>query len=338
MPIPRWHTGILAIALEVLSLISLSLLQPLLLLASLLALGVAHALEPGHGKSLVAAYVSGSREARPWDSVVLGVVVAVIHTLSVLAIGFAGLLLAERMFAQQEELFRSLEVLSGLMILGIGLWVGWHRFFGKNQSSEACCHGGHAHSLPKVGPTVAPSGAEGALASVGAPRGSKLFFRQLLQTRWGALVALGVASGLSPCPMAVAGLMLSLTVGGYGRLAEVVLCLSVFSLGMALTVMVLAGGLMLSRQGILQQRGWFQWLGRAVGRSFGHALTRGIERISALLLIALGCWLTWNAWFTDPLASGQAVSDSHSASGQGPVHASERGGPMLWFLLEKPHE
>ncbi len=106
-----------------------------------LAFGAVHALAPGHGKTMVAAYLVGSR-GTPRHAVTLGLIVTITHTFGVFALGFA-LLLASRYFVA-EKLYPVLSALSGLMIFGVGLWLFMSRYQGL-QNGHAHSHDSHTH-------------------------------------------------------------------------------------------------------------------------------------------------------------------------------------------------
>ncbi len=89
-----------------------------LALFAAMVLGALHAFSPGHGKTIVGAYLIGSRST-PRHAVFLGATVTVTHTLVVFAIGLATLF-ASRWFLP-ERLFPALSLLSGLLVLGMGL-------------------------------------------------------------------------------------------------------------------------------------------------------------------------------------------------------------------------
>lgn len=94
----------------------------MLLLA--MALGALHALTPGHGKAMVAAYLIGSR-GRVRDAVLLGGVVTATHTLGVFALGLALLLVSN--FVMPRTLQPILELLSGLLVVALGGYLLWVR-------------------------------------------------------------------------------------------------------------------------------------------------------------------------------------------------------------------
>src|SRR5262249_29266423 len=91
-----------------------------LVLTSLLvaaALGALHALSPGHGKTVVGAYLVGARGTAR-HALFLGLVVTATHTLGVYALGLVTLTASR--YVVPERLFPWLSALSGLMVLGIG--------------------------------------------------------------------------------------------------------------------------------------------------------------------------------------------------------------------------
>ena len=110
------------------------------------AFGAAHALSPGHGKTMVAAYLVGSK-GTPRHAVLLGLVVTITHTFGVFALGFA-LLFASR-YVLPEKLFPALSALSGMLIFGVGLWLFMSRWQGLSASTNhghSHSHDGHTHS------------------------------------------------------------------------------------------------------------------------------------------------------------------------------------------------
>jgi nickel/cobalt transporter (NicO) family protein len=122
----------------------------LLALLFALILGAMHALSPGHGKTIVGAYLIGSR-GTPRHAVFLGVTVTVTHTLGVFLLGFATLVASR--FIVPERLFPILSLISGLLVLGMGIFLLVQRwraaqeriqdgsFNGRAQRS----HGPHDH-------------------------------------------------------------------------------------------------------------------------------------------------------------------------------------------------
>jgi ABC-type nickel/cobalt efflux system permease component RcnA len=112
-----------------------------------LVLGAAHALSPGHGKTIVGAYLIGSR-GTPRHAVFLGITVTLTHTLGVFVLGFATL--AASRFFVPERLFPILSLASGLLVLGMGIVLLTQRWRAAQQhahrSSHAAAHDSDRHS------------------------------------------------------------------------------------------------------------------------------------------------------------------------------------------------
>jgi ABC-type nickel/cobalt efflux system permease component RcnA len=132
-----------------------------------LGLGALHALEPGHGKTIVAAYLVGSR-GTAWHAILLGLIVTASHTAGVFALG-AVTLYASR-YIVPEQLYPWLGVLSGLTIAGLGGYMFLRRWSGHDL--------GHSH----------PHSSGQAVSSY-------------------QLFALGITGGIIPCPAALVVLL-----------------------------------------------------------------------------------------------------------------------------------
>ena len=124
--------------------------QPLTLQLAIIALVVSfvlgglHALTPGHGKAIVAAYLVGSK-GRVIDAVFLGLVVTFTHTFSVIALGIV--MLVAQGFAP-DDIVPWLSLFSGVLIVGIGAWLltrNMKQYYSGGAHSQA--HG-HQHPHP----------------------------------------------------------------------------------------------------------------------------------------------------------------------------------------------
>lgn len=215
--------------------------------------GAAHALTPGHGKALVAAYLVGSG-GTVRDAVFLGAVVTVTHTATVFVLGVVTLYATQHFL--METIYAWLSVASGLLIVGIGAWLLNSRWRAFRNPDAAHGHGhshgpfgGHTHSHSDSKNHHPADGHEhdhqhpdehnhehGHTHSHGhsPPRdaGRK------------SLLSLGISGGLIPCPEALAVLLISFTLN---RLLFGLIILLAFSLGLAAILiavgvaMVLAG-------------------------------------------------------------------------------------------------
>src|SRR5262249_52616691 len=120
------------------------------LLALLLAMGwgALHSLSPGHGKSMVAAYLVGTR-GRSRHALLLGAFVTATHVTGVLLLGLVTLWLSS--WILPETLFPWLNLASALLVVGIGAWVLWTRVArermrrARHAHHHGHHHAGHAH-------------------------------------------------------------------------------------------------------------------------------------------------------------------------------------------------
>jgi ABC-type nickel/cobalt efflux system permease component RcnA len=178
------------------------------------ALGCMHAMSPGHGKTIVAAYLVGSRGTFK-HAIFLGGMVTFTHTASVFALGFVTLFLSK--YVLPETLFPILGAISGLSIVWVGtmLFVRRLRAKGHHHHHHHHHHGdGHAHSHTHDGRTHSH-----------VPEG---------EITMGSLIALGASGGLVPCPSA---LVLLLSAISLGRTGLGMLLLVGFSMGLATVLM-----------------------------------------------------------------------------------------------------
>src|SRR5437868_5685827 len=98
----------------------LSVLVILASLAAALFWGAAHALSPGHGKTIVTAYLIGKR-GTPRDAAALGAIVTLTHTLGVFALGLVTLALSQ--WIVPERLYPWLNVAAGVSVVAIGVAI-----------------------------------------------------------------------------------------------------------------------------------------------------------------------------------------------------------------------
>jgi len=122
---------------------------------SAFGLGALHALEPGHGKTVVAAYLVGTK-GRKIDAVVLGLVVTVTHSFSAIALAVVAKVASDSIDLTEEALHGSLGLVAGLLILIVGGCMlvsrlrGGDLFHGHSHGpGDSHSHGhlfGHSHS------------------------------------------------------------------------------------------------------------------------------------------------------------------------------------------------
>lgn len=219
-------------------------ITPMIALFGLLVafgLGAAHAMSPGHGKTVVGAYLVGSKGTAK-HALFLGLTVTITHTLGVFALGLITLFASN--YVLPEKIMPFLGFVSGLMVFFIGislfkdrLWgyLGWkHSGHDHHDHSHDHSHGhehvdGHGHSHDH-GPVH--SHGDGLTHTHGGSTHAHAVPDDL---SWKSLVALGVSGGLLPCPSALVLMLAAISAGkvGYG----LVLTLA-FSFGLAATLTV----------------------------------------------------------------------------------------------------
>jgi nickel/cobalt transporter (NicO) family protein len=104
--------------------------------------GAFHALSPGHGKAVVGAYLIGSR-GTPKHAMFLGLTVTLTHTAGIVALGFIALALSHIILP--ETIFPYLSLLSGVLVILIGLSIGYRRYRAYRETGIADDHGHHHH-------------------------------------------------------------------------------------------------------------------------------------------------------------------------------------------------
>lgn len=239
--------------------------------------GAAHALTPGHGKTLVGAYLVGSR-GTPRHALALGATVTVTHTATVFALGFVTLFASR--YILPERLYPVLSVLSGLLVAAMGGALCWYRF--RDARSGWQVRGNR--SLPRTANPEPQTGywhehEDGVTHSHG-PFGSHTHSHALPErVTWRNLIALGVSGGLLPCPSA---LIVMLSAIALHRVGFGIVLILAFSLGLAAV---------LTSIGLL-----FVYAGRLMGRFAPRGrLAMLLPIASALGVFLLGLAMTARA-------------------------------------------
>ena len=142
------------------------------------ALGAIHALSPGHGKTIVAAYLVGTR-GTPLHAAFLGAIVTFTHTITVFFLGFATLFLSR--YVLPEKIYPVLGVVSGISIVWIGAVLLYQRAQPHRHHHDHDHGDGHVHEASMTN-----------------------------------LVALGASGGLVPCPSALVLLLTAVSLGRTG--------------------------------------------------------------------------------------------------------------------------
>jgi nickel/cobalt exporter len=200
-------------------------------------LGAAHALTPGHGKTIVAAYLVGSRGTLK-HAAFLGAMVTFTHTVSVFLLGLATLFLFQ--YVVPQKVTQVLGAISGLSIVVIGGWMLYKRLRGtghahahthEHHHHDHSHHHSHEHGHEH---THEHAHSHGHSHSHSHGEGGHTHMPE--EVSWSGLVALGASGGLVPCESA---LVLLLTAIALRRVGLGLLLLVSFSLGLALVLMAI---------------------------------------------------------------------------------------------------
>jgi nickel/cobalt transporter (NicO) family protein len=223
------------------------------------ALGAAHALSPGHGKALAAAYLVG-RRARASQAVLFGVAVTVAHTAVVFLVGC--LAVAIERTVGSDRLLRGLALASAVTVVILGVVQFSRRW--QELIGNAAAHGhSHATAVASAAGAITPS--PGANTSSEGLRG---------------LLILGASSGLTPCPSALALLLSAIALHRYGFGLVLVVA---FSIGVA-TTLAIAGLLVVMARQLLDRI-------HGVDR-----LLRWLPIMSSMCVLLMGILLCASAW------------------------------------------
>jgi ABC-type nickel/cobalt efflux system permease component RcnA len=259
--------------------------------------GAAHALTPGHGKTIVGAYLVGSRGTLK-HALYLGLTTTITHTLGVFALGLITLFAAQ--YIVPETLYPWMSLFSGLLVIGIGVQLLITRYRASGLSFPDIkagisprayspvfqhTHGeerGHAHAYVLTKPHAGahshehghhdhdhdhadhshlPPGADGSPVT------------------WRSLLALGISGGLIPCPSALVVMLGAIALNKIGFGLVLVLA---FSLGLAGALTAI--GMLFIYAGRLFER--FPSQGRVI---------RLLPVLSALFVSAIGAAIIWKA-------------------------------------------
>ena len=194
-------------------------------------LGGAHALTPGHGKTVVAAYLVGSR-GRVLDAIYLGAVVTLTHTASVFVLGLATLYASTQF--DPNVVSKWLTLASGILVAGIGLYLLVQRSRGDDphHHDSGIHHHHHSHSH---------SHSHGHSHDIGK----------------GSLLSLGVSGGLVPCPEALIVLIFAVSIQ---RIAFGLALLTAFSIGLAAVLIAIGVAMVYAGPAMRKATGDAPWL------------------------------------------------------------------------------
>jgi ABC-type nickel/cobalt efflux system permease component RcnA/Tol biopolymer transport system component len=294
-----------------------------------LILGSLHALTPGHGKTLVAAYLVGSH-GKVGDAVFLGSVVTITHTGSVLIFGLVALLASRYIFPSLITPW--LEVISGLAVVGFGLSLlvsrgrALYTWYESERSQKVARHFQGLRQAVSAGrPISTEDAARHRNAAVAHQHGDLVHTHPHVRQHshseldgehdplhsqshshtldpdpitWKSLLTLGVSGGMVPCPDAIAILVVAVALG---RIPLGMLLIVAFSLGLALVLIGI---------GVAMVQGM-----RFIKRNeLMNRFSLYTPVLSAVVVLGLGLGLSFTAFHSLQLSSTALAGNPSTAS------------------------
>ena len=277
-----------------------------LFIPSAVLLGALHGLEPGHSKTMMAAFIVAIR-GTVGQAVLLGIAATVSHTLVVWAVAMGGLYFGRNLDAETTEPY--FQLASAIIIIGVALWMivrTWrdqHRaqrtdpdrhHSHAHDHDHAHHHGGrhdhHAHGdhhhhhaqAARDWIDVAETGDDAHQRAHAQDIQRRFADRKV--TTW-QIVVFGLTGGLIPCPAAITVLLLCLQLKEVTLGAALVLC---FSIGLALTLVAVGSVAALSVRHASQRLAWF------------GAFARRAPYASGVLIILVGLYVGIQGWLHLP--------------------------------------
>ena len=237
-----------------------------LFVPSAILLGALHGLEPGHSKTMMAAFIIAIR-GTVMQAVLLGLAATISHTAVVWIVALAGLHFGAQWSSEASEPY--FQLVSAVLILAVAFWMLWRTWSEQRAHSHGHDHhhGNHAHTHDHdLEPMDAHQRAHA--ADIG-----RRFSRGTTST-W-QIILFGLTGGLIPCPAAITVLLLCLQLKKFALGATLVLC---FSIGLAIPMVAAGVAAALSVKHVASRwPGFDRWAARA-------------PYISGLLIIAVGLY------------------------------------------------
>lgn len=251
---------------------------------SAILLGALHGLEPGHSKTMMAAFIVAIRGTVK-QAVLLGLAATISHTLVVWLVAIGGMYLGQGLDAEATEPW--FQLASGVLIIAIASWMLWRTWRGErafrhghgehhhdHDHDHDHDHHDHDHGTLELG----ADGYQDAHERAHANDIRKRFTNREVTTP--QIIVFGLTGGLIPCPAAITVLLLCLQVKEVALGGMLVLC---FSIGLALTLVAVGSAAAI---GARQASNRWPWLGTVARRA---------PYLSSAVMIAVGLYMALHA-------------------------------------------
>ncbi|BBE76296.1 MULTISPECIES: nickel/cobalt efflux protein RcnA [Phytobacter] len=277
---------------------------------SAILLGALHGLEPGHSKTMMAAFIVAIKGTVK-QAVMLGLAATLSHTAVVWLIAMGGMFISRRFTAAAVEPW--MQMISAVIILGTAAWMFWRTWQGERQwhaGHHHDHHHGHDHHHDHPHPHPHAQGlifqpAQAASLSLRQPvilsarkvekqeeyrDAHELAHARDIERRFngtkvtnGQILLFGLTGGLIPCPAAITVLLICIQLKALTLGATMVVC---FSIGLALTLVAVGVGAAVSVQHAAKR-----WSGF-------NTLARRAPYFSSVLIALVGVYMGVHGYFT----------------------------------------
>ena len=254
-------------------------------------LGALHGLEPGHSKTMMAAFIVAIRGTVK-QAVLLGFAATLSHTAVVWLVAMFGMYLGENLDADTSEPY--FQLASAAIIILIALWMLWRTWRGEQtwRFEEAGAyqphHQNHTHDSGHVHNHDHAKSGGLELSLEGYQDAHERAHAEDIRTRFsngnvstGQIMLFGLTGGLIPCPAAITVLLLCLQVKEVTLGAVLVLC---FSIGLAITLITVGAAAAI---GARQASNRWPWL---------STVARRAPYFSSVLIIGVGIYIGVHGW------------------------------------------
>ncbi|MEO1238596.1 MAG: nickel/cobalt efflux transporter [Pseudomonadota bacterium] len=253
--------------------------NPVMLFLFALVLGALHGLEPGHSKTMMAAYIIAVQGTSK-QAVLLGVSAAFSHSIIVWVLAMVALTFGNELIGEQLEPWFIL--ISGILVLGIAAWMFWQAV--RPQLAQAHDHHhmpAHYHEHHNHHRHDHSHGLDDAHMDAHARAHAEEIRTRLADGRTGTWQTLlfGLSGGLIPCPAAITVFILCLHLG---QLALGITLVSAFSIGLAVTLVAIGLVAAIGLKAVSSKTSRFD------------GLLQAAPWISAALIAGIGLVIIWS--------------------------------------------
>ena len=229
---------------------------------SAILLGALHGLEPGHSKTMMAAFIIASKGTIK-QAVMLGLAATISHTAVVWLIAFGGMVISKRFTAQSAEPW--LQLISAVIIISTAFWMFWRTWRGERNWLENMHghdyehhHHDHEHHHDHGHHHHHEHGEYQDAHARAHANDIKRRFDGREVTNWQILL-FGLTGGLIPCPAAITVLLICIQLKALTLGATLVVS---FSIGLALTLVTVGVGAAISVQQVAKRWSGFNTLAK----------------------------------------------------------------------------